>query len=416
MKKKLFRKTALENLSSPEQLDQLVMVTGPATWLTLAVVVMLIVVVVLWGIFGTVDTSVQGQGMLLRGGGIFHIDASGSGRLVELNVSPRDFVKAGQVVGRISQKDLKFRLENSREKLKLLKQRRENGEDVDKEQLKLYYQFLEEKQVGLEKSIAATKERSYVLGGRIKVTKEVFEQGLVSQQMLMRMVADFNNNEQALGIHESDLKQMLVDKMKYEENMEREQFSEEANIEELENSIELLFHDLKMKSEIISPYDGRVVEVKEDVGSLISFGQPVISVEPFDEELIAFIYVSTTEGKKIVPSMKVSVFPSAVNKEEYGYLYGIVQSVSLFPATYNGMMRVLENENLVKRLSQTGAPFAVIVKLIADDTVSGFRWSSKKGPPVQIDIGTFCDVKIIVRQDRPISLVIPFFKKCVGIY
>lgn len=55
----LFRKGALDRLNSPEKLDAYLRVTRPSIWLLLAAVVVLLVGVCVWGIFGHMDTIVR---------------------------------------------------------------------------------------------------------------------------------------------------------------------------------------------------------------------------------------------------------------------------------------------------------------------------------------------------------------------
>lgn len=61
----LFRKKALEKLQSPEQLNQLLTVTSPKGWLSLAALGVLLLAAMLWGIVGTIQASVSGTGTLV---------------------------------------------------------------------------------------------------------------------------------------------------------------------------------------------------------------------------------------------------------------------------------------------------------------------------------------------------------------
>jgi HlyD family secretion protein len=80
------------------------------------------------------------------------------------------------------------------------------------------------------------------------------------------------------------------------------------------------------------------------------------------------------------------------------------------------MLGVLENQALVQEFSQGGAPIEVIAALIPNqNTISGFTWSSAKGPPVQITSGTLCDAWITLTNQRPISFVLPMFRGVTGI-
>ena len=58
MNEKLFRKASIDRVNSPEQLNEYIRVARPAVWLILAVVVALLLGVIIWGVFGTVETNV----------------------------------------------------------------------------------------------------------------------------------------------------------------------------------------------------------------------------------------------------------------------------------------------------------------------------------------------------------------------
>ena len=56
---KLFREKSLQRISSPEQLNAYIRVSTPSVWLILAAIVVLLVGVCAWGIFGQMDTKVS---------------------------------------------------------------------------------------------------------------------------------------------------------------------------------------------------------------------------------------------------------------------------------------------------------------------------------------------------------------------
>ena len=60
MRSDVFRKVALDRLSSPEQLDQLMEVTTPHGWLALAGAGLLLGVAVVWSTTGTLPERVSG--------------------------------------------------------------------------------------------------------------------------------------------------------------------------------------------------------------------------------------------------------------------------------------------------------------------------------------------------------------------
>lgn len=65
MNTKLFRKSSIDRVNSPEQLNEYIQVTSPSMWLVLAAVILLLIGVVVWGVFGTVETTIE-TGVLVQ--------------------------------------------------------------------------------------------------------------------------------------------------------------------------------------------------------------------------------------------------------------------------------------------------------------------------------------------------------------
>lgn len=99
----LYRQAALQQLSTPEQLDQLMKVTRPRSWLGLLGVWLVIMTTIVWGIFGSLPTVVKGQGILIREGSIQTVDSPASGELDELYFNVGDTIAQDQVVARVFQ-------------------------------------------------------------------------------------------------------------------------------------------------------------------------------------------------------------------------------------------------------------------------------------------------------------------------
>lgn len=59
MNEKLFRKKSLERVSSPEQLNDYIKVSNPGIWLSLAAIVVLLVGVCVWAVFGRLESTLQ---------------------------------------------------------------------------------------------------------------------------------------------------------------------------------------------------------------------------------------------------------------------------------------------------------------------------------------------------------------------
>lgn len=59
MKGSIFRKKSLAQVSSPEQLNDYIRVPNPGIWMILLAVIVLLVGVCVWGVFGHMDTNLK---------------------------------------------------------------------------------------------------------------------------------------------------------------------------------------------------------------------------------------------------------------------------------------------------------------------------------------------------------------------
>jgi hypothetical protein len=124
------------------------------------------------------------------------------------------------------------------------------------------------------------------------------------------------------------------------------------------------------------------------------------------DQLEAVVYVSIWDGTRIKPGMEAKVSPVTVLKEEYGLIVGKVTSVERNPASFEDMIRTLGNEMLADLYSSEGKLIKVAIELeTAEDTPSGYEWTSKEGPSTTLDAGTICNSVIVLERERPIQLV-----------
>ena len=67
MDKKIFRKTSIDRLRSPEQLNEYIRVANPGVWLILGAIILLLTGAVVWGILGAIPYTVR-TGAQVEGG------------------------------------------------------------------------------------------------------------------------------------------------------------------------------------------------------------------------------------------------------------------------------------------------------------------------------------------------------------
>lgn len=375
---KLFRKAALEKIASPERLDELMRVTAPSGWLSLLALGLVIVAAVLWSLFGSISIKVQGQGILIRGAAVLDVTSGTSGRLTDIQVAVGDGIAAGQVIASVEQEDLRLRIENTQDELRRL--RGQQGQQ----------------QASTSGILSQLRAQRRDLEAKLAQQRDLVERGLITRSTMMATQSQIASIDQQIA-------------------RERQQTSSGGNqVAALEDELEELESKLASASEVVSPYDGRVLELMVDPGNLVTPGTRLLTLEPLEGPIDAVLFVPAANGKKVRPGMETRVSPSTYKSEEYGFIVGEVRRAASFPATPEGMLRVLRNQELATTLAGEGPKIEIVAQLTEDETVSGFEWTSAGGPPGPVYSGTLCEANIVVEKKKPISYVLPIFRQALA--
>ena len=415
-KKRIFRKVALERLSSPEQLDQLMQVTDPKGWLALGVLGAVILASLAWGVLGSIPTEARGEGILIRQGGVSNLVAIGEGQVEEVLVQVGDVIRKDQPVAVIRQDTLDRRIEETEARLEHLRQEYRELERYAEKQRRLRRRNLEQERANLERAVTTVERQMAILRERLENDRELLADGLITRQEVLTTEQELNRARDQLDEFRLQIEQLELDRLEAEQQLLQQLENQRAEIRDLDFELREQRARLEENRRVLATESGRVLELMAGRGDLVSPGTPVLSLEVESEELMAVLFIPASSGKQVAPGMAARVSPSNVQREEYGFILGEVVRVSEFPATAPGMMRLLSNQALVTRLMEQGPPIQVNVALRRDpSTPSGFAWSSPTGPDLQISSGTLAEGSVIVREDRPIHLVIPKVRESLGV-
>lgn len=94
----LYRKSSLERISSPEQLDKVIKVTSPMSWLALIGITLIIVVTIIWSIVGTIPETITSKGIVSSLVGSNSVYTKDAGTVVSLRARAGDDVHLGDPV------------------------------------------------------------------------------------------------------------------------------------------------------------------------------------------------------------------------------------------------------------------------------------------------------------------------------
>ena len=401
----LFRKKALERLSTPERLDRTLSVTSAKGWLALLTLIAIIAATLLWSFKGEVSSYVTAPGMLIgRGGVLVAAAAARVGAVTGLMHGVNDKVKRGDVLAVLLNKELKERLRAARD---LVRER--TGTLATFKAAEKAETALMSRNTARQYARLAEMERS--ARQMLETYRRAYEESIVAKEAIERSRQAFDDARRALfGI----LRER--DELEFAELQRRNR--SEARIIEKEASLEAAKREASRLEilidthRILAPVSGRIAELKVSVGAVLEAGDSLLSIKTGEETLEALIYVPPEKGKDVAPGMEVLVSPANTTKEEHGYVLGRVGEISDLPASLQGMIATLQNPELARRFSASGPPYAARVILEPDpSTASGFAWTSPKGESRTLSFGTLVNVEIKTEKRAPITLVVPSLKE-----
>jgi HlyD family secretion protein len=154
----LFRKEALERLSSPEQLDQLMQIVKPRSWLMLASLGGLTVAALAWSVWGQLPVRVSAQAVLVYPYQIREIQTSGSGRLLQLNVAVNSLVKQGDLLATLDLPELRKQIQQQQGKLAELQQQSTNIGNTEEQRDRFELDSLTQQRQNLQQQIRNTEK------------------------------------------------------------------------------------------------------------------------------------------------------------------------------------------------------------------------------------------------------------------
>ena len=186
--KKNFRQAALDRLSSPEQLDQLMRVTTPKGWIALVALCSVLLAATLWSVMGRIPTTISGGGVLIKSGGIYDIDVLGAGVVSALHVVVGDEVEVGQVIALVAQPQLQQQLDQAKASLTSLQIEREDAAQYSSSSVVLEMASLERQEESLIHQVEAIQEQIKWLMQQEQAQREALGLGVITRSVLQNTI------------------------------------------------------------------------------------------------------------------------------------------------------------------------------------------------------------------------------------
>jgi HlyD family secretion protein len=475
-KRSIFRQQALDRLSDPERLDQLMQVVSPKDWLPLGALAVFGALGILWSVFGNIPITVTGKGVLINPRQVIQFQSPISGQLQSLNVRDGQCVKKDDILGIIDPSEQKQQLQQQQDKLvqlnqqaqktTLLRQQRTQLEReaiiAERTSLKQRLQDAQKltpriKDEGLnsiyqqrrsqKQRLKDAQELTLILLQRLAKQRSLQKQGAISEEQVLQAEQEYRQTHQNIleiqaqlqqsRVQETELQQKYLESLnnitqinvdlekldisskQLEQNNLEATNTEKNQIQELKQAIARFQKEVADNSTIKSPHAGCIVELSATVGEYLNPGTRLgrLQTTGSAREMMSVTYFTVEDGKKIRPGMQILITPDTVKRTRFGGIVGEINDLSPFAVTSEGATSVVGNSEVVQKLmGEGGGKIEAIAQLKLDSkTFSGYKWSSSNGPKLAISPGTTTTVRVIVEERSPITFILPILREWSGI-
>ena len=418
MNRNLFRKNARLKVASPFELNRLVSIFSGREALALLALGVTVVAALAWGICGVIYERVSGNGIVMLQSRFDTIQAPAGGVLISFDLETGDFVRRGQMVGRLfSFSDL----ENLRESYQKLKMLQGNLEEVRRYTGRLkkgkQNHFQKSSEV-LDETIGRLNEELEWLSRYVDKGRGLSERGAISQQQ-------WHEEQEKYHAKLKSRADYLLRKLEEENSLSEADFtlakevmSVEVEVKSALYEVELLRNKLEYNTRIVSTHSGTVTSVNYTPGSIVAAEANLASLidldDQTDETWELYAYFSVADSKKIRPGMSAIVTPSSVKAERDGSIRGTVTHVGTYILPVESIDRTFRNAAFAQYLLKQCANMPVEVRILLSrdrSSPNGFRWTSGSGPNIEVSAGTLCAASVVVDKEPPLELVFSGLRK-----
>ena len=433
--RQLFRPEALEALSSPDKLNQLMSVVTAKDWIPLLAIAMLIASGVAWSLLGSVPSTVTGRGVLVRPRHMVSIETASGGRLAWFRAHAGDAIREGEVIGRLDQAELQQRIEEDKRLLAELESQDHVKTASEEQQVKLQERqnqletkFYEAQRTNLSRGLADAEAVEPLLVKRVEMSEQLAKEGLIAEASAAFTDAHiaYRENDSKISSFKAQLQQIdgqlhgLETQLSALQRQTLDSSTGRHNqILDVKTRISAGELQLKKNGDIVSNYSGKVAEVFAAEGQVLTSGSRLLSLNMQDPSsaMLSVSYFPAKDGKNIQPGMAVQVIPDNVERSRFGGILAKVISVSPLPVTREGALNTVGNAEMVQALLTGPGSWVEVTAQLQDDpsSSSGYRWSSSRGPNLRMSPGTTTTARVTLERRAPASYVVPSLREASGI-
>ncbi|MBQ2004757.1 MAG: hypothetical protein II239_07085 [Peptococcaceae bacterium] len=350
MARQVYRKSLLERISSPDQLDKMIVITSPSFWLAILGGAIIVAVVLVWSIFGRLPMHMETTGVFLSEQATVYQTVETGGRIASIEVAAGDTVAQGDLLAVLQN-------ETAERSMQELQARRAEVAAVT----------LDSKQ---DVSTADTLELI-----NLKLQYQHTGQKLYGNQFEVLRAAMLDSLDDEINA--------------YVQILEKTQVRAQA--------AGVVAEILAGEGAVISQ-GSAVVSLRQAIGEQQVICYVPVSLGKTVAPGMEVVVCPTTVNQQIYGNMMGEV----VAVDEYVTSYSTMQSA----LGSDALAQMFAQQGPV-----VGVTCKLRTD---DSTASGFWWSNKKGGTLELAEGTIVMADIITEEKAPITMLVPYVKDKVN--
>lgn len=371
----IFRKSALDALSTPEKLDEPTRLIAPRLWLLLFSFSVFGTIFIIWSIFGKIPVRLSGNGVLIVPGSILRIQSEISGRILEVYTHSGECVLGDTQLAKIDPVD----------------------QDLKNSRSKLHLRHLQ-KQDQIEDKISQ-KRLSY-LRSELNRVKDLVHNGALSVDQYASRQKEYDSLESEI-LSRNNQREFLITQEKA--------------------SLTINNQSISKTSIVRSPIDSCIVDSSVYPGKTVQSGETLFVVQDKSalNDLKSVLFFPAKDAKRIKIGQSVKIIPSTSKQQRHGAINSTVVSVATLPITRESALNKLGLSSFLSSVNlDSDQPMIEVVTELTKypTTYSGYDWGGAPGPSLKLTQGTPTAARVLVEERRPISYLIPLLRDLTSIY
>jgi len=371
----------------------------------------------IWSVFGSLQSEVTGSGMLVRGLRIISVEAKVGGTVKTIHFKVNSNVTPNQVVMSLDASQQAIQLLGAERQLQEGIPLAKNSDTAGRAAEATALAAVRVAQNRLADQGPALRRRQIELKNMVTEGNTLYQRRLISANDLASVAGNLAQvTSQLNGLHDALNQQKISYQQVRQQNASNRFQLVQQNIGTIANA-EGIRETIAQAGLIKAPISSQLISISKQVGDYVNPGDVLFAVMPTQGQLRAILLVSSANIKRVNRGDSVLISPEESPASRFGFIKGTVTGVGTAPATQAELLKAFGSSETVQSFTNSFSqqpgidlPYLVLVK-IQENRQGEPIWTLGRQPPWGFKPGGVANARIITSRIRPIELLIPSLRQ-----